>query len=59
MPRVGPLTSLSNLISFYATSLYQDLVHAEFGGFPWEGSNFTTLWESSPLAYVKNVATPL
>mgnify|MGYP003693566427 CR=1 FL=1 len=26
--------SLSNLISFYSTSLYQDLVHVEFGGYP-------------------------
>lgn len=50
--------SLSNLISFYATSLYQDLVHAEFDGFPWEGRNFETLWKWSPLAHVKNVVTP-
>ena len=28
--------SLSNLISFYSTSLYQDLVHAEFNGMPWD-----------------------
>jgi dipeptidyl aminopeptidase/acylaminoacyl peptidase len=28
--------SVSNLISFYSTSLYQDLIHAEFGGFPWD-----------------------
>jgi dipeptidyl aminopeptidase/acylaminoacyl peptidase len=53
-----PIASLSNLISFYATSLYQDLVHAEFNGFPWEGSNFQTLWKWSPLAYVRNVTTP-
>ena len=26
--------SLSNLISFYSTSLYQDLIHAEFNGHP-------------------------
>jgi dipeptidyl aminopeptidase/acylaminoacyl peptidase len=50
--------SLSNMVSFYATSLYQDLVHAEFRGFPWEGSNFDLLWKWSPLHYVKNVVTP-
>ena len=52
------VASLSNNISFYATSLYQDLVHAEFNGFPWDGSNFETLWRWSPLRYVKNVRTP-
>jgi dipeptidyl aminopeptidase/acylaminoacyl peptidase len=51
--------SLSNLISFYATSLYQDLVHVEFNGFPWEGRNFETLWKWSPLAHIKNVKTPV
>lgn len=50
--------SLSNLVSFYATSLYQDLVHAEFNGFPWEGDNFARLWRWSPLAHIKNVTTP-
>ncbi len=54
----APIASLSNLISFYSTSLYQDLVHAEFNGFPWEGNNFETLWQRSPLAHVKNVRTP-
>ena len=54
-----PVASLSNLVSFYATSLYQDLVHAEFSGFPWEGKNFETLWSRSPLAHVKNVRTPV
>jgi dipeptidyl aminopeptidase/acylaminoacyl peptidase len=48
--------SLSNLISFYSTSLYQDLIHAEFGGFPWD--NFDLLWQWSPLRYVKQVQTP-
>ena len=51
--------SLSNLISFYATSLYQDLVHAEFSGFPWDGANFDALWKWSPMAHVKNVTTPM
>ena len=48
--------SLSNLISFYSTSLYQDLIHAEFGGFPWD--NFELLWQWSPLRYVRQVQTP-
>jgi dipeptidyl aminopeptidase/acylaminoacyl peptidase len=50
--------SLSNLASFYATSLYQDLVHAEFNGFPWEGANYHTLWSRSPLAWIRRVVTP-
>jgi dipeptidyl aminopeptidase/acylaminoacyl peptidase len=49
--------SVSNLISFYATSLYQDLIHAEFGGFPWD--NYETLWQWSPIRYVKQVETPV
>ncbi len=49
--------SLSNLISFYSTSLYQDLVHAEFGGMPWD--NYEKLWDRSPLKHIKNVKTPL
>jgi dipeptidyl aminopeptidase/acylaminoacyl peptidase len=52
-----PVASLSNLISFYATSLYQDLIHAEFNGFPWD--NFDLLWRYSPLRYVKNAETPM
>jgi dipeptidyl aminopeptidase/acylaminoacyl peptidase len=52
------VASLSNNISFYATSLYQDLIHAEFKGFPWDGDNFATLWRWSPLKHVKNAATP-
>jgi len=50
------VASLSNLISFYSTSLYQDLIHAEFGGFPWD--NYEALWQWSPLRYVKQVQTP-
>ncbi|HEV7857211.1 MAG TPA: S9 family peptidase [Pyrinomonadaceae bacterium] len=49
--------SVSNLISFYSTSLYQDLVHAEFGGFPWE--DYDLLWRWSPLHYIKQAQTPL
>jgi dipeptidyl aminopeptidase/acylaminoacyl peptidase len=48
--------SVSNLISFYATSLYQDLIHAEFRGFPWD--NYELLWRYSPIRYVKSVETP-
>jgi dipeptidyl aminopeptidase/acylaminoacyl peptidase len=48
--------SVSNLISFYSTSLYQDLVHAEFGGFPWD--DYDQLWRWSPLRYVKQAQTP-
>jgi dipeptidyl aminopeptidase/acylaminoacyl peptidase len=50
------VASLSNLISFYSTSLYQDLIHAEFGGVPWD--NYDLLWQWSPLRYVKQVQTP-
>lgn len=50
--------SLSNLISFYGTSLYQDLIHAEFNGMPWDGHNYELLWKHSPLAFVKHVTTP-
>ncbi len=50
------VASLSNLISFYATSMYQDLVHAEFNGYPWD--NFELVWKWSPLAHVKSVTTP-
>ncbi len=50
------VASLSNLISFYSTSLYQDLIHAEFGGFPWD--NFELLWQWSPLRFVRQAQTP-
>jgi dipeptidyl aminopeptidase/acylaminoacyl peptidase len=50
------VASLSNLISFYGTSMYQDLIHVEFNGVPWE--NYDLLWKYSPLKYVKNVSTP-
>jgi dipeptidyl aminopeptidase/acylaminoacyl peptidase len=48
--------SVSNLISFYSTSVYQDLIHAEFGGFPWD--NYDLLWQWSPLRYAKQAQTP-
>jgi dipeptidyl aminopeptidase/acylaminoacyl peptidase len=50
------VASVSNLISFYSTSLYQDLIHAEFGGYPWD--NFELLWQWSPLRYVRQAQTP-
>jgi dipeptidyl aminopeptidase/acylaminoacyl peptidase len=50
------IASVSNLISFYSTSLYQDLIHAEFGGYPWD--NYELLWQWSPLKYVRQVSTP-
>jgi len=50
------IASVSNLISFYGTSLYQLLIETEFGGLPWD--NYELLWQYSPLAHVKNVSTP-
>jgi dipeptidyl aminopeptidase/acylaminoacyl peptidase len=47
---------LSNLISFYATSLYQDLIHVEFNGEPWD--HYGILWERSPMRHIKRAATP-
>lgn len=51
------VASLANLVSFYSTSLYQDLVHAEFNGYPWD--NFELLWDRSPLKHIKKVKTPV
>lgn len=48
--------SLSNLISFYATSLYQDLIHTDFKGEPWD--RYDLLWERSPLKHIRRVTTP-
>jgi dipeptidyl aminopeptidase/acylaminoacyl peptidase len=52
------VASVSNMVSFYATSLYQDLVHAEFDGYPWDGDNFALLWKWSPLAHARRAVTP-
>jgi dipeptidyl aminopeptidase/acylaminoacyl peptidase len=49
------VASVSNLVSFYATSLYQDLIHAEFG-LPWD--DYDLLWRWSPLRYVGQAQTP-
>jgi dipeptidyl aminopeptidase/acylaminoacyl peptidase len=51
------MSGLSNLIAFYGTSLYQDLIQSEFGT-PWEDDNYDRLWSRSPLKYVKSVVTP-
>lgn len=50
------VASVSNLISFYGTSLYQLLIETEFEGYPWE--DYDLLWKYSPLKYVANVTTP-
>ena len=48
---------ISNLISFYGTSLYQLLIESEFPGELWE--NYGLLWQWSPLKHVANAKTPL
>jgi dipeptidyl aminopeptidase/acylaminoacyl peptidase len=53
-----PISGLSNLISFYGTSLYQDLIQVEFNGMPWDFDNYDKLWQRSPLAHVKSANTP-
>ena len=50
------VAGLSNLISFYGTSLYQLLIESEFNGLPWD--NYALLWQWSPLNHVANVTTP-
>jgi dipeptidyl aminopeptidase/acylaminoacyl peptidase len=50
------IAGLSNLISFYGTSLYQLLIEVEFNGHPWD--NYNLLWHWSPLRHVENVETP-
>ena len=51
-----PVASVSDLVSFYGTSLYSDLVETEFNGAPWD--NYPLLWQWSPLAHVKDATTP-
>lgn len=46
---------ISNLASFYGTSLYHSLIETEFGE---AEENFPLLWERSPLRHAKNVQTP-
>lgn len=48
--------SVSNLISFYGTSIYPDLIEVEFNGEPWR--NWSLLWQWSPLAHVERARTP-
>ena len=50
------VASVSNLISFYGTSLYQLLIETEFDGLPFD--NYAMLWQWSPIRLVKNVTTP-
>lgn len=50
------IASVSNLISFYGTSLYTDLIESEFSGMPWK--NYDMLWRWSPLAHIEGVRTP-
>ena len=50
------VASVSNLISFYGTSLYHLLIEVEFNGKPWD--NYPLLWQWSPLAHIRNVKTP-
>lgn len=50
------VASVSNLISFYGTSLYQLLIETEFNGLPWD--NYDLLWHFSPLRHVAKVKTP-
>ncbi len=46
-----------DLTSFYSTSDVPRLIEWEYAAAPWE--NPQLLWEYSPLAYVKNIRTPL
>lgn len=48
--------SVSNLVSFYGTSLYQLLIEVEFAGLPWD--DYDVLWKHSPLAHIANATTP-
>jgi dipeptidyl aminopeptidase/acylaminoacyl peptidase len=50
------LASLSDLVSFYGTSVYTDLIEAEFNGLPW--NNYPLLWQWSPLAHIAGTRTP-
>ena len=50
------VASVSNLISFYGTSLYQLLIETEFNGLPWD--NYDLLWHFSPMRHISNVKTP-
>lgn len=50
------VASVSNLISFYGTSLYQLLIETEFNGLPWH--NYDLLWHFSPMRHIHQVQTP-
>jgi dipeptidyl aminopeptidase/acylaminoacyl peptidase len=51
------IASLSNLISFYSTSLYQNLIYAEFNGYPYD--NFELLWERLLLKHTRRGKTSI
>jgi dipeptidyl aminopeptidase/acylaminoacyl peptidase len=46
-----------NLVSFYGCSDGMQLLDWDFGTVPWEDT--WRLWKNSPIAYVKNIETPL
>lgn len=54
-----PTAGISNFISYGFNSYYHDYYRVEYDSYPWEGDNYKTLWEHSPLAYVTRVKTPV
>ncbi len=53
-----PVAGISNLVSFNYMAYYHDYLAAEFGAYPHERGLIDTLWERSPIRYVKDVKTP-
>ncbi len=47
---------ISNLISFFGTSIYHSLIESEFNGSAYD--NFELLWQWSPLKNIRNAKTP-
>lgn len=48
---------VSNLLSFYGTSMKFSLIEQEFNGLPYDNPSLLAQW--SPVTHVKNVKTPL
>jgi len=48
---------LYNLLSWYGTTDVPWLIEREFEMYPWD--NVEKAWQHSPLAYVRNIRTPL
>jgi len=48
---------VSNLLSFYGTSMKFSLIEQEFFGLPYDNFNLLAQW--SPITHVKNVKTPI